>query len=166
MLRIALKNIGLLFLPLLLTLILQPLPVFAEGADEMVPDPGVIIVGGDRDYPPYEFLDKNGRPAGYNVDLTRAIADVMGMKVEFRFGSWSEMRKGLSDGSINILQGISYSESAQEHWISPLRIPSSITPSLPGRGRPGKLPRGAARQEGDRVSRRHHARSAAPHGVR
>src|SRR5690349_13731208 len=44
-----------------------------------------IIVGGNRSYPPYEFLDANGKPAGYNVDLTRAIADVMGMKVEFRF---------------------------------------------------------------------------------
>ena len=24
-----------------------------------------IIVGGDRDYPPYEFIDKDGQPAGY-----------------------------------------------------------------------------------------------------
>lgn len=69
-----------------------------------------IIVGGDRDYPPYEFLDKDGKPAGYNVDLTRAIADVMGIKVEFRFGGWSEMRRALNDGRIDILQGISYSE--------------------------------------------------------
>jgi polar amino acid transport system substrate-binding protein len=70
----------------------------------------VIIVGGDRDYPPYEFLDKNGQPAGYNVDLTRAIADVMGIKVEFRFGGWSEMRNSLLAGSVGVLQGISYSE--------------------------------------------------------
>nr|WP_308936471.1 transporter substrate-binding domain-containing protein [Geobacter sp. SVR] len=69
-----------------------------------------IVVGGDPDYPPYEFLDKNGQPAGYNVDLTRAIADVMGMKVEFRFGGWSEMRAALQDGSLDILQGISYSD--------------------------------------------------------
>src|SRR6266567_5725080 len=51
-----------------------------------------VIVGGDRDYPTYEFIDKSGQPAGYNVELTRAIAEVMGMKVEFRLGSWSEMR--------------------------------------------------------------------------
>jgi len=96
-------------LQLLLVLFL-PLHVFAEAADETAPDPRVVIVGGDRDYPPYEFIDRDGHPAGYNVDLTRAIADVMGVKVEFRFGSWSEMRHGLDDGSINILQGISYSE--------------------------------------------------------
>ncbi|MDD2899576.1 MAG: transporter substrate-binding domain-containing protein [Desulfuromonadaceae bacterium] len=69
-----------------------------------------VVVGGDRDYPPYEFLDKNGQPAGYNVDLTRAIADVMGMKVEFRFGGWSEMRNALLEGSVGVLEGISFSE--------------------------------------------------------
>jgi polar amino acid transport system substrate-binding protein len=68
------------------------------------------MVGGDLDYPPYEFLDKDGKPAGYNVDLTRAIADVMGIKVDFRFGGWSEMRNALIDGSVDVLQGISYSE--------------------------------------------------------
>ena len=95
---------------LLVAFCLLPLQVRAEGVDEPTVDPQTIVVGGDRDYPPYEFVDKDGRAAGYNVDLTRAIADVMGMKVEFRFGSWSEMRSGLNDGSINILQGISWSE--------------------------------------------------------
>jgi len=95
---------------LLLALCLLPAAVLAEGIDEPTVEPQTIIVGGDRDYPPYEFVDKEGKPAGYNVDLTRAIADVMGMKVDFRFGSWSEMRKGLQDGEINILQGISWSE--------------------------------------------------------
>lgn len=77
------------------------------------PIPGIdrpIIVGGDRDYPPYEFLDKNGQPAGYNVDLTRAIAEVMGMRVEFRLGAWNEMRTALAEGRVDILQGMSFSE--------------------------------------------------------
>lgn len=69
-----------------------------------------IIVGGDRDYPPYEFLDKDGQPSGYNVELTRAIADVMGMKVEFRLGAWSEMRRALKNGKLDVLQGMSYSD--------------------------------------------------------
>jgi len=69
-----------------------------------------VTVGGDRDYPPYEFLDKDGQPSGYNVELTRAIANVMGMTVEFRLGSWSEMREALQSGKIDVLQGMSYSE--------------------------------------------------------
>ena len=74
-----------------------------------------VIVGGDRDYPPYEFIDRSGHPAGYNVDLTRAIAEVMGMEVEFRLGSWSEMRSALKAGRVDVLQGMSYSaERASE----------------------------------------------------
>jgi len=75
-----------------------------------VADTPVIIVGGDRDYPPYEFIDKEGKPAGYNVDLTRAIAEVMGMKVEIRLGPWGDMRKALANGSVDILQGMAFSE--------------------------------------------------------
>lgn len=69
-----------------------------------------IIVGGDRDYPPYEFLDSSGKPTGYNVELTKAIAEVMGLQVEFRLGGWSEQLRDLKEGKIDLLQGISWSE--------------------------------------------------------
>lgn len=97
-------------LALLALLLLCIHPASLPAAEMDVASRPVVIVGGDRDYPPYEFLDKNGQPAGYNVDLTRAIADVMGMKVEFRFGGWSEMRNALIGGSVGVLQGISLSE--------------------------------------------------------
>ena len=70
-----------------------------------------MIVGGDRDYPPYEFVALDGKAAGYNVDLTQAIADTMGLKVEFRLGAWSEMRSALAAGRIDALEGMSYSEA-------------------------------------------------------
>ena len=88
-----------LFIALLLCLLL-PVSALAK----------TIIVGGDRDYPPYEFLDSNGKPTGYNVELTRAIAEVMGLQVEFRLGGWSEQLRDLKEGKIDLLQGISWSE--------------------------------------------------------
>ena len=83
-----------------------------------------IIVGGDRDYPPYEFLDQSGKPAGYNVELTRAIAEVMGLQVEFRLGGWSEQLRDLKLGKIDLLQGISWSEqrAAQIDFTPPHTI--------------------------------------------
>lgn len=94
-----------------LSLCMLSLPAFAATDNHgQNPNDKTIIVGGDRAYPPYEFIDKDGQPAGYNVDLTRAIAMVMGMKVEFRFGGWSEMRTALMNGEIDVLQGISFSE--------------------------------------------------------
>jgi polar amino acid transport system substrate-binding protein len=98
---------GALALSALLLLCVHPVPIQAQEME--VASPTAIVIGGDRDYPPYEFLDKDGKPAGYNVDLSRAIADVMGMQVEFRFGGWSEMRSALMKGSVDVLQGISYS---------------------------------------------------------
>jgi polar amino acid transport system substrate-binding protein len=72
--------------------------------------PATVVVGGDRDYPPYEFLDSSGQPAGYNVELTRAIGEVMGMRLEIRLGAWAEMREALRAGRIDALEGISHSE--------------------------------------------------------
>ncbi len=92
-------------------LILWACPVTVSAMVEVdVAPPVTIVVGGDRDYPPYEFLDKDGKLAGYNVDLTRAIAEVMGMQVEFRSGGWSEMRNALQGRTVDVLQGISYSD--------------------------------------------------------
>lgn len=85
--------------------------LLAAGARARAEVPAVVVVGGDRDYPPYEFLDPGGQPAGYNVDLTRAIAEVMGMRVEFRLGAWAEMREALRAGRIHALEGLSWSEA-------------------------------------------------------
>ena len=96
------------FLILLITLIL--LAAGAASGDVPAGNDKIIVVGGNRDYPPYEFLDKEGNPAGYNVDLTKAIADVMGMKVKFRLGDWVDVRKALDTRDVDVLQGMSYSE--------------------------------------------------------
>ena len=57
-------------------LVLWARPVQAGTGTIQGEDRPVVIVGGDRDYPPYEFIDQNGRAAGFNVDLTKAIAEV------------------------------------------------------------------------------------------
>jgi len=85
-------------------------PAAAAHGEALPREEKVVIVGGNRDYPPYEFLDAEGNPTGYNVDLTRAIANVMGMKVEFRLGAWVNVRKALDAGRIDVLQGMSFSE--------------------------------------------------------
>ncbi|GAC1466093.1 MAG: transporter substrate-binding domain-containing protein [Desulfuromonadaceae bacterium] len=69
-----------------------------------------IAIGGDRSYPPYEFIDNEGNSTGFNVELTKAIARVMGFTVEIRLGAWSDMRRDLYDGRIDVLEGMSYSD--------------------------------------------------------
>ncbi len=79
-----------------------------------------IIVGGDSKYPPYEFLDEEGNPAGFNVDLTKAIAEELGLDIQIRLGPWGEIRKALSDGAIDVVQGMYYSvERDRVYGFSP-----------------------------------------------
>ncbi|WP_224982877.1 transporter substrate-binding domain-containing protein [Geomonas agri] len=81
---------------------------------------GTIVVGGDHNYPPYEFIDKDGHPAGFNVDLTRAIAEVMGMTVEIRLGRWDEIRNALRTGEVDIVQGMVQADvRARDYDFSP-----------------------------------------------
>jgi len=68
-----------------------------------------IIARSDYGYPPYEFLDAAGKPVGYNVELIKAIAEVMGLTVEIRLGPWAEVRKEIEEGRIDMLLGMYYS---------------------------------------------------------
>lgn len=80
------------------------------------PGASVIQVGGDDSYPPYEFIDKDGNIAGYNVDMTRAIAEVMGINVNITLASWSEMRAALENGEMDVLQGMVASEERERQF--------------------------------------------------
>lgn len=96
---------------ILLKIIIASLITLYPGLLHAAPDvKRAIVVGGDRSYPPYEFIDQDGNSTGYNVELTRAIARVMGFTVDIRLGAWSEMRRDLLNGSIDVLEGISYSD--------------------------------------------------------
>lgn len=82
------------------------LQAFPATADNWLSSDHTIIVGGDSNFPPYEFLDEEGQPAGYNVELTYAIADVMGIKVDIRLGEWDVMLSALKNKEVDVLQGI------------------------------------------------------------
>ncbi|NDV24953.1 transporter substrate-binding domain-containing protein [Desulfovibrio sp. JC022] len=67
-----------------------------------------LIVRGDFNYPPYEYLD-NGIPSGFNVDIMQAVAEVMGLQIKINLGPWSEVRRQLEEGKIDALTGMYYS---------------------------------------------------------
>ena len=73
-----------------------------------------IVVGTELDYPPYSFSDAAGAPMGLNVDLTRAIAHVMGLHVEIRIEPWGRIRKALEVGELDVVAGMFYSEEREK----------------------------------------------------
>ncbi len=62
-----------------------------------------LVYGGDNNYPPFEFIDKNGSPAGFNIDLINAISKETDYKINIILGPWDTMQKGIGSGRIDIL---------------------------------------------------------------
>jgi ABC-type amino acid transport substrate-binding protein/signal transduction histidine kinase len=77
-------------------------------ASLVLPSDRPITIGGDHNYPPFEYLDEKGRPAGFTVELTRAIAREMNLDVRFRLGPWETIVAGLDNGDIDAMQGMFY----------------------------------------------------------
>ena len=73
-----------------------------------------IVIGGDHNYPPFEYLDENGLPAGYNVDLAYAVAKAAGLDIRIKLGPWSEIVKDLENGEIDAIQGMFYSAEREQ----------------------------------------------------
>ncbi len=75
-----------------------------------------LIVGGDVNFPPYEFLNKQGNPSGFITDLIRAIALETGLDIEIRLGPWDQVMKQLAEGEIDIIQGMFYSPERNQQF--------------------------------------------------
>ncbi len=79
-----------------------------------------IIVAGDHRYPPYDYLDENSQPAGFNTALTHAIAREMGLNIKVELMPWNEARQKLKEGKVDVIQGMYYSvERDNEFDLSP-----------------------------------------------
>ena len=97
----------------LVLVLLSTMPVFFAQASG---HNNVITIGGDHNYPPYEFLNEDGEADGYNTELTLAIAEVMGIKVSIQLGDWDKMRSQLDAGEIDALQGMIVSQARTENY--------------------------------------------------
>ena len=88
-----------------------------------------MIVGINNDYPPYEFVDDEGVPSGYDVDLIKAVAAKMERPLVIKAGQWSDMRAALARGEIDALPGMLYSperDSDADFTASHLNVDYSI----------------------------------------
>ncbi|MDA3837572.1 MAG: transporter substrate-binding domain-containing protein, partial [Candidatus Delongbacteria bacterium] len=75
-----------------------------------------LIIGGDKNYPPYEYLDENGEPAGYNIDLIKAIAKNLGILIEIKLGVWSDVRTELNEDKIDAIAGMCFSRERDKYY--------------------------------------------------
>ncbi len=62
---------------------------------ERINNGGVITIGTEGTYPPFTYHDETGKLTGYDVEVTRAIADKLGVTVDFKETQWDGMMAGL-----------------------------------------------------------------------
>ena len=80
------------------------------------------VVGIDREFPPYSFVDRQGRVGGFTVDVVRAVADVMGFEIELRAGTFAEIVAGLENGEIDIIPHLSPSPELEQKFAFTLPL--------------------------------------------
>ena len=70
---------------------------------ERINNKGTITVGTEGTYAPFTYHDKDGKLTGYDVEVTRAVADKLGIKVEFKETQWDSMMAGLKAGRFDVV---------------------------------------------------------------
>jgi ABC-type amino acid transport substrate-binding protein len=72
-------------------------------ADQGLMTPGTLVVGMNLQYKPEMFLDDNGDPAGYDVDLLNALADDMGVELQIENLDFNGLIPGLQAAQFDMV---------------------------------------------------------------
>jgi signal transduction histidine kinase/ABC-type amino acid transport substrate-binding protein/PAS domain-containing protein len=92
-----------------LSTILYLLPIYI-GADKAIAQThSKILIQGDWAFPPYEYLNEQGQPDGFNVELTRAVMKELGYSYEIKLCDWNSVMKSLREGKADLVMGMMYS---------------------------------------------------------
>lgn len=75
-----------------------------------------VIIGADINYPPYSFLDKQGRPQGHDIEIMNKLAAMLKIQVEYKLKPWSEALQDLKDGTVDALTGIIYLDERKQFY--------------------------------------------------
>jgi PAS domain S-box-containing protein len=76
------------------------------------------------DYYPYTFVNKEGVPDGFSVNLANAVAKVMGMDLEIKVDTWERAMLRLETGEIDFLPMMAYSKERDK--VFDFSVPHTI----------------------------------------
>lgn len=69
-----------------------------ENELEKVKAAGKLVIGVEGTYPPFTYHDDNGELTGLDVELGKALAEKLGVEVEFQEAAWDSLLIGIDTG--------------------------------------------------------------------
>lgn len=75
----------------------------------------VLKAGMNPDFAPFEFVDKEGKMIGFDVDLIQAIGKQMGMEVQLQNTAFDGLIPGLQSGNLDVaISGMTITEERKK----------------------------------------------------
>jgi len=68
-----------------------------------IQDKGVINVGLEGTYPPFSFVDENGKLTGFEVELSEALAQKLGVKAKVQPTKWDGILAALESKRLDVV---------------------------------------------------------------
>ena len=109
-------------------------------AADLTSTPGVLTVGSDIPYPPFESFDEDGAIVGYDVDIITEIADRLGLTVEWVDTDFDTIFTQLATGAFDVVvaaASISPERATQVSFTEPyylsqqsLTVNTAATPTI------------------------------------
>jgi polar amino acid transport system substrate-binding protein len=76
------------------------------GLAKDVVDKGTVVVANDANYPPQSSMDKaTGDLVGFDVDVAKKMAEILGLEVKFENPAWETILAGLNQGAYDVSIG-------------------------------------------------------------
>lgn len=78
---------------------------------------GTITIAMEGNWAPWTYEDENGNLMGFEVEVSGAVAEKLGVKPEYVLGSWDGLLAGVQGGRYDLMaNGVGYSDERAEAY--------------------------------------------------
>ena len=88
-----------------------------ENELEKVKSAGKLVIGIEGPYPPFTYHDDNGELTGLDVELGKALAEKLGVEVEFQEAAWDSLLIGIDTERFDtVINSVSITDERAEKY--------------------------------------------------
>jgi len=101
----------------------------AAGDDFGLVTEGTLTVATEGTYRPFTFHDESGDLVGFDVEIAEAVADKLGLEVEFQETQWDAIFAGLDAGRFDVIANqVSINPEREEKYL--FSEPYTVSPGV------------------------------------